>query len=330
MRRIEFSEIRNIDDLAKCLSCTNEDLRRLAFDATSAKHCRKMLIPKKNKSGHRIVYKSFDKSLSLIQKNLETTINHNEIFPECVQGFVRKGCIAKNAGKHLAKRYVLNADIEDFFESIGMLQIVNAFKRIGCNDDIAIMLSRLCTLDEQLVQGFSTSPVISNLVCHGMDEDFVTLSKQYNCTYTRYADDMSFSGNAVPTQGDIEDILSNHGFKLNKKKFFLQKRGDKQYVTGLTVFDDKYPRIPKRIKKKLRLTLYYADKYGLLNHFEKIGIDWSFVDWEINKIDGWIAFMFSVEPALAKNFKAKWNIILDEHKKSMSSESGAYNVFPEN
>lgn len=318
MQPIQFSQIRNFSDLAKNLSVSEYDLNRLIHSKPQSKFYQQMYIPKKNRAlGYRVVYKTMNMTLSLIHKNLETSINGGRSFPLYVQGFVRGRSIVTNAERHLAKKYILNADIKDFFESITIKKVVDAFVNLGCKSEIAEALSKICTVDGLLAQGLSTSPVLANMACREMDKDLLSLGFRYDCEFTRYSDDITFSGNEkIPLKSEIEEIFNKHEFQLNDRKFKLQKRGQSQYVTGLTVFDNKHPRLSKKIKKDLRLTLYYANKYGLKNHMEKIGV---YLDeWEINRIDGWIAFMFSVEPELARKFRALWKNILEEYHSQCS------------
>ena len=321
MRAIPLREIRNTSDLAKYLYCSEIKLEEILSSKSSIRYYKKMNIPKKNRKigGYRTVYKANDLAWSSVHKHLETAINISSNFPSYVQGFVRERSIVTNAKRHLAKKLVLNADIKNFFESISFDKVINVFKHLGANDAIAEALSKICTIDGLLAEGLSTSPVIANIASRDMDKDLFELSKLYDCEFTRYADDITFSGDeSIPTKNEIEDILERYGFQLNYKKYKMQKRCQHQFVTGLTVFDEKHPRLPKHIKKNIRLTLYFANKYGLKNHLEKVGIEEDFFQLEINRIDGLIGFMFCVEPKLAKKLKELWTDILYKY----SRESG--------
>jgi len=279
-------------------------------------------IPKKGKhnSGkYRIVYK-VESELNNLQKNIATAIASRTQFPEYVQGFVSKRSIATNAALHLAQKYVLNVDIKDFFDSITQEQVAEAFRELGCTESIALVFARLCTFHGRLVQGASTSPVLANLVCVALDRDLAELGKEYGCSYSRYADDMTFSGEQLPRNKDIERCLKQHGFQSNPHKWKRQSRGQSQYVTGLTVFDNISPRIPKYVKRRLRQILHYASKYGLESHLDKIQcIDEDSERFEIRRIDGMIAFMYSVEPERALQFDIQWQEILKQWKEILKA-----------
>ncbi len=175
--------------------------------------------------------------------------------------------------------------------------------------------NRLCTLHGHLIQGASTSPVLGNLVCVALDQELAELGKKYDCSYSRYADDITFSGDHLPRKKEVEKCLKQHGFQLNLHKWKRQPRGQSQCVTGLTVFDGTRPRIPKDVKRRLRQILHYASKYGLESHLHKMDkIDCDSYVHEILRIDGLIAFMYSVEPERALQFDIQWQEIIKQWK----------------
>ena len=322
MRTILFTEIRNASDLSKNLYCSESDLMKFANSKNQLQFYKKMNIPKKNSRNfgqYRTVYKAINYALPLIHKNLETAINLSENFPPYVHGFVRKRSIVTNAKNHLAKKFILNADINNFFESIKIGKVADVFLELGCKEEIAKILAQICTLDGFLAQGLNTSPVLANIACREMDKELFDLSRRYNCKFTRYADDITISGDEnMPNKPEIEEIFNKYGFQLNHKKYKIQKRGQSQYVTGLTVFDKEHPRLPKKIKKNLRLILYFANKYGFENHLKQNNIDPENSDAileQIYKIEGWIKFMFCVEPKLAHKFNVLWTNIIMEYNK---------------
>jgi len=313
MIQLDFQSLEDIDTISIVLGCFPSFINTV-IDTPSRFYTLKK-IPKKGKGQkgqYRIVYE-VDSELNVIQKNIATAIASKIQFPEYVQGFVNKRSIATNAALHLSQKYVLNLDIKNFFDSITQKQVIEVFKELGCTEIIAEIFARLCTFNGHLVQGASTSPVLANLVCKELDQNFVELAKKYNCSYSRYADDITFSGDTTPRKKEIEKCLKQYGFELNAAKWKDQPRGKSQYVTGLTVFDNTKPRIPKVIKKQLRQILYYASKYGWSNHKYKVSICiQKNMYYHIKKIDGMIAFMYSVEPEQALKFDLQWQKILKE------------------
>lgn len=278
---------------------------------------------RKNKGKYRTIYK-VRSPLNNLQKNIAYAISAQSDFPEYVQGFLKKRSIATNASFHLAKKYVLNIDIKDFFDSIKTHRVINVFRELGCTDDIANCFAELCTLNGSLVQGARTSPVLSNLVCKKLDQDFKEIAANVECTYSRYADDITFSGDRIPKKKTIINVLNEHEFTLQEEKWNSQPRGQTQYVTGLTVFDDLRPRVPKKIKRQLRQALHYASKYGLSDHFDSVSSDnpTSRDGW----IDGMIAFIYSIEPECALKLDIKWQQIL-EHEGLAPTRKSPQDIF---
>lgn len=263
----------------------------------------------------------------MLQKNIATSVSAKWTFPDYVQGFVGKRSIATNASLHLAKDYILKADIVGFFEAITFKQVVEVFKRLGCNTSVAEDFSYFCTLNGFLPQGLSTSPALSNIVCEKMDEQLNLLGEDFNATYSRYADDITFSGASAPEKEMIERIFNSHGFQMHPQKFFVAKRGKAQFVTGLSVFDGERPRVPKKMKRALRQELYYIQKYGLEEHIQwrrrlrhldhverevKVVLLEEQAERECNRITGWVDFMTSIEPDFGNKVKNQWIAILGD------------------
>ena len=306
MNYFDFEQLENTDDIAGVLGCQRSFIQFvLDFPATFYQQLR---VPRRRRSDPRIVYEVNDK-LKNLHKNILVSIAAKVIFPEYVQGFVSKRSIVTNASLHLSRKYVLNLDIKNFFESIRIEKVFCVFKSLCCNHEVASILARLCTLNECLVQGANTSPILANLVCVELDKELVEIGLEYDCSYSRYADDITFSGEKIPKKKVISRCLEKYEFQLNPEKWKCQSRGKTQYVTGLTVFDGIMPRLPKQVKRHLRQELYYANEYGLLSHLEKIGIQGESVAYYINRTDGLIAFMYSVELKCAYNFDTTWQEI---------------------
>jgi RNA-directed DNA polymerase len=271
----------------------------------------KLYIPKRNKKlGYRMVFAVQTETFKSLLKVLNSELTKIYQPDEIVQGFVSKRNIKTNAQCHLAKRNLLSVDIKDYFETITDSMVAQGLRKIGFSDFSSEKLSKLVTLGGQLPPGFNTSPTIANIVTIEMDRQLKDLAGNL-VTYTRYADDLYLSSNeTLPALPDIKNIISENGFALNDSKTKYMYRGSKQFVTGLTVFDDKRPRIPKRIKRRLRLELHYIVKFGYLDHvinklsytkqqYINIPEIRSKVNEEVirchNKISGWISFIGAVE-----------------------------------
>ena len=326
MHNFNFKDLDDLDSVSRELGCETNFIQTV-LEHTSNFY-QQLRVPKKRSKKVRIVYEA-NESLKNIHKNILASISEKIIFPEYVQGFVSKRSIVTNASLHLSKKYVLNLDIKDFFESIKIDKIIDIFSReLECNDTTSNIFAKLCTFNGCLVQGANTSPILANLVCKELDQDLYEIAQSYNCSYSRYADDITFSGDICPRKKVIEPCIKRYGFNLNPDKWKLQRRGTRQYVTGLTVFDDNKPRISKQVKRKLRQVIYYMQKYGLSNHFEKVIIEDEDVQSEFFDVDGLIAFMYSVEPEYAYKFDLDWQkICIKEGIKPSRSPSKLFEKF---
>src|SRR5690606_30060926 len=111
------------------------------------------------------------------------------------------------------------------------------------------------------------SPVLANLVCRQLDGDLLALAAAHGAVYTRYADDIALSGERMPESAAVEAILAQHGFALRDGRCYLQRQGRAQFVTGLHVGDASRARLPRPLKRRLRLILHYVEKFGVDGHF---------------------------------------------------------------
>jgi hypothetical protein len=205
----------------------------------------------------------------------------------------------------LGQKVLLHGDIKGFFDAITTEHVRIALITAGTIPSIANILARACTIDGLLRQGTRCSPTIANLVSQEMDGAFLRLAAQNKCTYTRYADDLTFSGQKVPSGESVGDILKSHGFALREDKCFSQHKERNQFVTGLNVADSRYPRLPKRLKREMRLKMYYIGKYGFTEHFKRQGI--SNEASAISSLGGLIQYAQSIEPALV----SKWQNVFE-------------------
>jgi RNA-directed DNA polymerase len=170
-------------------------------------------------------------------------------------GFKRKRSIVTNARRHRNKRFVFNLDLEDFFGTINFGRVRGFFlkdKNFALQPKVATILAQIACYEKALPQGSPCSPVISNLIGHVLDIHLARLAAQAGCTYTRYADDLTFSTNkqtfpemvAKPVVGsdhvwmpgkELARLVTKSGFAINAKKTRMQYRDSRQEVTGLVV-----------------------------------------------------------------------------------------------
>lgn len=210
-------------------------------------------------------------SLRIVQRWILDNILKNLYISQHAMGFCKNKSIVTNAKSHLGKACVINVDLKDFFPSITQKQIFNIFYYYGYTIGVSYMLSRLCTCEGKLPQGAPTSPCLSNIVCLKLDKRLSEVSKRFSAEYTRYADDITFSGdsdisNILPI---IKKIIIDEGFQLNEKKTRILFKHQRQEVTGLLV-NGNHIRVDKKYIKKFKQEIYYCKKYGVESHLKHI------------------------------------------------------------
>ena len=226
-------------------------------------------IPKKT-GGYRIL-KVPALRLKIIQRWILDNIICNIPVSDYAMGFMKNRSIVTNAKYHVGQECVVNMDLKDFFPTITQEQVFRIFYYYGYTIDVSYMLSRLCTVDGKLPQGAPTSPYLSNIVCLKLDKRLSLLANKYEAKYTRYADDMTFSG-GYGIQGIINIaslIINDEGFIVNEKKTRISYKYQRQEVTGLIVNDNKVT-IDRKYKKSLLQEIYYCKKYGPSSHLNYI------------------------------------------------------------
>lgn len=253
---------------------------------------RQISIPKKAGGIRQLDIPSYD--LKYIQHWILKNILYKIPISNYAYGFQLNKSILDNASVHTNKHCVINIDIKDFFPSISFERIFRIFAYYGYTKEVSFILSKLCTYKGKLPQGSPASPYISNIVCLKLDARLASLAKTYKAEYSRYADDITFSGKA-----DIKSILPpthkiirDEGFNLNKDKTRVLYANQRQEVTGLIVNGSRV-RIPRVYKRKLLQELYYCSKYGVEDHLKKIGCDKAFYK---EHIYGKIYYIKMVEP----------------------------------
>jgi RNA-directed DNA polymerase len=288
-----FSTMKTIDDLVSLLNFVNPLLYPKNYKGEINAIQKKIVTfyanPKlsgkkryaefyiKKKSGGERKIAAPHKSLKLIQSALNLIFSVIYEPKDYVTGFVPKKSIVDNAKVHVGRNYVYNIDLENFFPSIELNRIkavlkLPPFSLEGTERErIAYLIACLACKDGRLPQGSPTSPVLSNIVCQKMDRRLRGFAKAFNCRFTRYADDITFSASKdVFNQSfktELKRIIENQNFTINEKKVRLQGRGYKQEVTGLIV--NEKLNVSKKYVREVRAMLNNWDKLGYEKASEK-------------------------------------------------------------
>ena len=150
---------------------------------------------------------------------------------------LKKKSIKENARFHKRQEILLSLDVKKFFDSITSDKVYKVFSSLGYQEDIVVMLTNLCCLNGCLPQGAPTSPIISNIILKKFDDEVGKFTNEKKIRYTRYADDMTFSGDFNPGQiiSFVKNRLYELGLKLNEEKTRTRKKSQRQEVTGIVV-----------------------------------------------------------------------------------------------
>jgi RNA-directed DNA polymerase len=198
-------------------------------------------------------------------------------------GFVPGRSIVTNAAPHAGKAVVINLDLKEFFPSITFRRVKGLFGALGYGEHLATLLALLCTepprvpavLDGKtyhvalgkrvLPQGACTSPALTNALCRRLDRRLDGLARRHGFAYTRYADDLTFSGADPRAVGrlirSVRAIVAAEGLTEHPRKTHVMRRGGRQEVTGLTVNDR--PSVARQELRTLRAILHNAARLGL-------------------------------------------------------------------
>lgn len=246
---------------------------------------------KKKLGGDRIITVP-SPSLMMVQKWIYKNILFGKKVHYSAHGFNVNRSIITNAKMHIGHKVFLKIDLKDFFPSVPINWIVNYFKQQGYPLKIAFYMASLCTLNDSLPQGAPTSPILSNIVFYNLDKTLYKFSKRNNLTYTRYADDLVFSGEHIPLKfrNFVIFLIKKYGFKVNPKKTSLKINAGQNIVTGILVKDKIF--VPKKYKRKLRQEMFFIKKFGILSHISTANIrDPNY----IYSLMGRINFVLSIE-----------------------------------
>lgn len=328
----------SVDELANAMGISINELRFLSFHRKTAKvtHYQQFLIAKKTGGTRRISAPM--PRLKHAQYWVLTNILEKLALHDSAHGFITQRSIVTNAQPHVGKSVVINMDLKDFFPTISYRRIKGLFHRIGYSEKIATILALLCSepdrdeviLDGEsyftangerhLPQGAPTSPAISNLICRKLDRRIQGACESLNFSYTRYADDLTFSFNGSNSDAKtapvtqllwrVKKIIADEGFVVHPDKTRIMRAGSRQEVTGVVV-NNKLS-VNRASLKRFRALLYQIEHTGLQ------GKSWGNATgdnptelWRV--ITGYANYVAMVNPDKGKPFQQKINALKQQH-----------------
>lgn len=229
---------------------------------------RQFLIPKKN-GGMRMISEPLPSLKEIQEWILKNILYKGEVSPYA-KAYIPGKSIKDNVRFHRRQQKVLSLDIKQFYDYMTDWMVFQFYLECGYEESVAMMLTSLCCVGGCLPQGAPTSAALSNLLLREFDEKVGMYCRQEQIRYTRYADDMTFSGNfdELKVIRFVRKALKSMGLQLNNKKTRVRKQGQQQEVTGIVV--NYKTQLPKSIRKEIRKNMYYICKYGLESHLDYI------------------------------------------------------------
>jgi len=319
----------SVEQIATFLGITISKLRFLAYNRKVSKvsHYKRFYMAKKS-GGQRLISAPMPLLKSVQYRILNDLLYKLEI-QDTAYGFVPNRSIVDNAKQHIGQSVVINMDLKNFFPTITYKRVKGLFKALGYAEKYATILGLLCTEPEtdevkmdgeryfvatgerHLPQGAPTSPVITNLICRTMDKRMLGAAEKLGFTFTRYADDCTFScaETAKPNVGKMlwiaHKIVKEEGFIMHPDKLKIMHKGRQQEVTGIVV--NEKLNVNRKDLKNFRALLFQIERDG----FE--GKSWNNNPNLRDCIQGYANFVRMVHPVKGKVLKGQVGRILKKY-----------------
>ena len=283
--------IQNMDDFSVVTHISKYTIYQLSNH--SDKYYKSFDIPKKS-GGKRTICHPSKKMKGLQSWILVNILNKVQVSSSC-KGFRKGSSTLENALPHIGANTIVNLDLKDFFPSISSKQVYNVFKTIGYNNLISTIFTNICTFNESLPQGSPCSPMLANLTAWMLDLRIQGYVGKRGISYTRYADDLSFSSlnpsKVVKIIPMIKKIIVDEKFIVNHKKTRITGSSRAKIVTGLIIHEESVG-IGKQKYKDLRAKIHHLTLPHEQTN-EKL----------LYHICGWISYLNSVDKERLKKVK---------------------------
>lgn len=291
-------KIDTVDDLCHILSFEK------SFIQKHARICPLLYteIPLKKKDGTPRPIRAPKAELKNIQRAILKNILSDIELPFCCYGFSKSKSIVDNAEVHSKNQFLLNLDLKDFFPTVHYKKIQQIFLDLGLSNEISDILCGLTTYEYRLPQGAPTSPFLASFALLNLDYRLMKLAELNYLTYTRYFDDISFSGDKriVALEKDIMRIIKEEGYsvKIQKRKLFI--KGDIKEVNGILITGKKLS-----LKNTEELLNYVSD----INQYGISRLQTDNLEKEKQSIKGKIAFLKRIDPEQSSKIEDTFKMI---------------------
>ena len=323
---------------AMAMRTTVGEIRWLAYsrNVSQTTHYQRFTMPKKT-GGERIISAPMPR-LKAVQHWILGHILEKVSVHEAAHGFMPKKSIVSNAIPHLALEVVINLDMKNFFPTITYARVKGVFRKLGYSQHISTLLALICTesdvlqteLDGEkwyigngeryLPQGAPTSPMITNILCRKLDARLTGLAKKHDFSYTRYADDMTFSAKHEGAKKvnlllkGVHQIVEDEGLIIHPSKTKVMRKGARQEVTGITV-NTLTPSVSREKLRQFRAFLHRIEKQG-----GTTGMSWGASDDPLRSALGFARFVAMVQPEKGKILIAQTKALIQKIKPDYKPE----------
>ncbi len=274
-----FLQIADVQALARFFGLSYDELAKLVYGLSDSRKYTEFQIPKRT-GGFRTI-KSPCRRLKAIQRTLKDELYEIYSPRASSHGFVKGRSIVTNARLHVDHRetFVFNLDLSGYFDAIHFGRVRNLFRAepFAFSHEVATVLAQICCFKNTLPQGAPTSPIVANMITRKLDRQLEDLARSRRATYSRYADDITFSFRCardwLPTdivkEADgligpgalLTRLIEDNGFTINHDKVRLAGKSRRMAVTGITV--NEFPNVRRTYVRRIGSILYAWEKFGL-------------------------------------------------------------------
>jgi RNA-directed DNA polymerase len=334
----KLPDLRTPQDVAELLGVTLQKLRWMAYDGFSSKYSLYHTFTIAKRSGGERTISAPCRMLKQAQRTILREIIDKMPCEGPAHGFVKGHSPLTNARPHVGKGTVINVDLKDFFPNIQIQRAAFVFTSYGYSPAIATILALVCTSrtlesvkqpdseeiryeakgKRALPQGAPTSPGLANQVARRLDRRLEAFAKKIGWTFTRYADDITFSGprvsrrKAQSVMDSIVTYIENSGFKPHPEKRKIVTQGGRQQVTGYNV--NEKVSVPRTYRQNIRRTLHFAERDGLQKQhgyeIEKAHASHDIGKWLLG-LAGKILFVRTAHPDLGRTMHRQLSRMID-------------------
>ncbi|HZS08505.1 MAG TPA: reverse transcriptase family protein [Blastocatellia bacterium] len=318
-----------VAEIAEAMGITVGELRFLAFSRKTATttHYVRFRIPKKT-GGERVISAPMPR-LKQAQHWILHNILEKVALDDTAHGFRAGRSIVSNARPHVGAEAIINLDLQDFFPSIAYRRVRGVFRSLGYSEAAATIFGLICTepevekvgldgrtyyvalTDRHLPQGAPTSPAITNILCRRLDRRLTKMAEELGFTYTRYADDLTFSAsgdqlkNICNVLRRTESIVAHEGLVIHPAKTRVMRKSRQQEVTGIVV--NSKPNVDRETLRRFRATLYQVEKDG------PDGKRWGHAEDVIASLRGFANFVYMVDPKKGAEYRQRVHALIEKY-----------------